>query len=463
MVMGTSRIVVRGIGKGPMTGNSPDSFRPVRVAINAQFAPSTGMGGVESAVSGLIRALGELDDGLVECVVVGPWPDPAWLVPYIGPNQRIVRGPAPRNPVLRRSLGRVLGPLLPAVRRLRDRSVRPLTVRNIPRSDGFYESLNCDVVHFPYQKFAACALPMIYNPHDLQHVHYPQFFDSSTIASREVTYPAGCRLAHTIAVAARCVKQDIVHQYGVDPRKIQVIPWSAPTQAHPEPTTDTLKDIRWKYRLGKCFALYPAMTWPHKNHLRLLEALALCRVRVRQEVQLVCTGHQNDFWPQIRDRILALGLRDQVRFLGLLPPGDLRALYRLAQFVVIPTLFEGACLPLLEAWLDHAAVTCSLVAPLSEMAGDAALFFDPQRVESIAEALAKMATGPQLRDALRRHGAKRLKEFSWRRCAKTYHAVYRRAAGMPLTEEDRWFLNGGRAREPQGRSHARTQPLSRAE
>jgi glycosyltransferase involved in cell wall biosynthesis len=290
---------------------------------------------------------------------------------------------------------------------------------------------------------------MIYNPHDLQHVHYPQFFTSSTIAWREVTYSAGCRLAHTIAVAARCVKQDIVHHYGVDPRKIQIVPWSAPTQAHPEPTTDILKDVRRKYRLEKCFALYPAMTWPHKNHLRLLEALALCRGRTRQEIHLVCTGHQNHFWSQIQDRILALGLQDQVKFLGLVPPSDLRALFRLAQFVVIPTLFEGACLPLFEAWQDDAAVTCSSVAPLSEVAGDAALFLDPQRVESMADALARMARDPQLREALRQRGARRLKEFSWRRCAKTYRAVYRRAAGMALTEEDRWLLNGDRVREPQ--------------
>jgi glycosyltransferase involved in cell wall biosynthesis len=324
---------------------------------------------------------------------------------------------------------------------MRDRAARSITARSVPQSHGFYEQLDCDVVHFPYQTFTACALPTIYNPHDLQHLHYPQFFTPSAIARREATYSAGCRLAHTVAVAARCVKQDIIHHYGVHPRKIQVIPWSAPTEGYPEPTTATVAEIRGRYRLEKCFALYPAVTWPHKNHLRLLEALALCRGRLLQEVNLVCTGYQTHFWREIRDRILALGLRDQVKFLGVLPPTELRALYRLAQFVVIPTLFEGACLPLFEAWQDNAAVTCSSVAPVSEVAGGAVLFFDPHRVESIAAALVQMATDPKLRDALRQRGARQLKEFSWRRCAKTYRAVYRRAAGMPITDEDRWLLN----------------------
>lgn len=427
-----------------MIPKSSGGAGPVRVAINAQFVPRSEIGGVGPAVTGLIRALGELDDGPDEYVIVGPWPDPEWLTSYIGPNQRIVRGPAPHNHVLRRSLGRFLGPLLPAARSLRDRFMPTTAARSVPSSDGFYESLDCDVVHFPYQKFALCALPMIYNPHDLQHLHYPEFFTPAVIEWRESTYSTGCRMAHTVAVAAQCVRQDIAKHYGVDARKIQVIPWSAPTQAYPAPTFATLAGIRNKYRLEMCFALYPAVTWPHKNHLRLLEALAMLRGRAGQAVHLVCTGHQNSYWPQIQRRLRALRLQGQVRFLGVVPPGELRALYRLAQFVVIPTLFEGAGLPLFEAWQDDVAIACSSVAPLSETAGDAALFFDPHRVESIADALAQMTADSHLRDTLRQRGARKLKEFSWRRSAKAYRAVYRRAAGMVLTEEDRSLLDGNR-------------------
>lgn len=427
-----------------MISTSFGGTSPVRVAINAQFVPHGEIGGVGPAVTGLIRALGELDDGPDEYVIVGPWPDPEWLTSYVGPNQRIVRGPAPPNHMMGRSLGRFLGPFLPAARSLRDRCMRTTPARGVPRSDGFYESLNCNVVHFPYQKFALCALPVIYNPHDLQHLHLPEFFAPAVIEWRERTYSTGCRIAHTIVVAAQCVRQDVAQRYSVDARKIQVIPWSAPTQGYPAPTFATLADIRKKYSLEKCFALYPAVTWPHKNHLRLLEALALLRGRTGHVVHLVCTGHQNGYWPQIQHGLRALGLQGQVRFLGVVPPGELRALYRLAQFVVIPTLFEGAGLPLLEAWQDDVAIACSSVAPLSETAGDAALFFDPHCVESIADALAQMATDSHLRDRLRRRGARQLKQFSWRRSAKAYRAVYRRAAGIVLTEEDRSLLDCNR-------------------
>jgi glycosyltransferase involved in cell wall biosynthesis len=290
---------------------------------------------------------------------------------------------------------------------------------------------------------------MIYNPHDLQHLHYPQFFTPAQITWRETIYRTGCRLAHTVAVASEWVKQDIVQHYHVNPDKVQVIPCAPPTQAYHEPDTDALHGASRKYRLKNPFALYPSMTWAHKNHIRLLEAVALLRDRKGLRVNLVCTGHKNDFWPRIEKRLMELELEDQVRFLGMIPPEHLRALYRLARFVVIPSLFEAASGPLFEAWQDDTPVACSMVTSLPEQAGDAALLFDPASVEGIAEAVAEMASDDNLLQDLRRRGRRRLQGFSWERTAKAYRAIYRRAAGVALSEEDRSLLNWDWMREPQ--------------
>jgi glycosyltransferase involved in cell wall biosynthesis len=427
----------------------------MRVIIDAQVMPGKSLGGVEQVIIGLVHALGKLEDGQEEYVVIGPWQDPEWLRPYIGSNERIVRGPR----TLRHPLIRVLGLLRPIARRvynsrrLYNLSGHFLGIERIwsrvPVSDGFYESLGCDVVHFPYQRFVVCALPIIYNPHDLQHLHYPQFFAPLQIAWRERVYPTACHLAHTVAVASQWVKQDIVQHYHVNPDKIQIIPWAPPTQAYTEPTRHYLTEVRRKYQANPPFALYPSVTWEHKNHIKLLEALALLRDRNGLRVNLVCTGHQNDFWRHIHERLEVLKLEEQVSFLGLVPPQDLRALYRLARFVVIPSLFEAASAPLFEAWEDDTPVACSTVTSLPEQAGDAALFFDPLSVESIADAVAKMTTDDNLLQDLRRRGRRRLQDFSWKRTAKAYRAVYRRAAGCTLTEEDRWLLGWDWMREPQ--------------
>ena len=426
----------------------------IRVAINAQFLPNSGGGGAEYVLISLIHALGKLDDGPEEYIIIGPWQNPEWLRPYIGPNQRFVRGPRQ----LQSSVGRVLGPMLPIAVKTRNLLQQLLGISRtwpgVPISDGFYEGLGCNVVHFPYQQFLVCALPTIYNPHDLQHLHFPQFFTPLTIAWRETVYPAGCHFAHTVAAASQWVKQDIVEQYHVNPNKVQVIPMAPLTQAYPEPTPGSLANVREKYKLNSLFTLYPSMTWEHKNHIRLLEAIALLRQRDGLKINLVCTGHKNNFWPHIEERLLELNLQDQVKFLGLVPPQDLRALYRLAQFVVIPTLFEAASGPLFEAWQENVPVACSTVTSLPVQAGDAALLFNPLSVDAIAEAVAQMATKPELREGLKQRGTRRLQDFSWERTAKAYRAVYRRAAGYPLTEEDKWLLSWDWMREPQKKKEA---------
>lgn len=427
----------------------------LRVAINAQLLPSSGAGGIETVLVAL-SALGHLDDGPEEYLFVGPAQQPDWLLDsWRGPRMKIIAGPSPAPPPVSpvapsseplRYVKSALAPLRPLARGVK----RYLsTVSSKGRQTGgrgplnFYEKLNCDVVHFPFQYFEPCAMPAIFNPHDLQHLHYPAFFDEAEILRRETTYRAACEGAHTVVVASKFVKHDVVKQYGIAPERVRVIPWSPPPvrQTSDAARSTLLADAREKYRLPRePFALYPAMTWEHKNHLRLLEAMALLRDRDALEVNLVCTGHQTDFWPHIEQRISELKLTERVRFLGQIPYVELPALYRAAQFVVIPTLFEAASAPLFEAWQQGVPVACSRVTSLPEQAGDAALLFDPASVDSIAAAVARMSTDAMLRADLRRRGTRRLQDFSLERTAKSYRAVYRRAAGRALNEEDRELL-----------------------
>lgn len=433
---------------------------PIRIAINAQIPPQKGSGGVEQGLIGLVSALGKLERDPEEYVVIGPWPEPDWLRPFLGANQRIVRGPRPchrraRGTALLGRFKHTLGPLRPLVGAIW-RSLFSVSSQQSPClwpeasiSDGFYENLGCDIIHFPFQNLVLCALPFIYNPHDLQHVHYPQFFKPSEITWRDTIYRAGCHLAHTIVVGSHWIKQDVIGHYRVDPDKVQVIPWASPTQAYPAPSPAVLAAVQEMYQLRLPFAYYPAVTWEHKNHLRLLEALAYLRDRKGRIVRLVCTGKcYPGLWPHIEERLRALNLNEQVQFLGMVPPTDLRAIYRLSQFVIFPSLFEGGALPMFESWLESTPLACSTATMLPEQAGDAALLFEPCSIPAIADAIQRMATDANLRAELVRRGQQRLQDFSWERTAKAYRAVYRRAAGRSLSEEDRWILSDDRMQKP---------------
>jgi glycosyltransferase involved in cell wall biosynthesis len=416
----------------------------LKVAIDAEIYPHSG--GISSVAIGLVSSLGKLTDSDDEYLIICPAEDPDWLKKYLGPNQstRVRSSPGERGSG--ETFKKMLGPLRPTVRNVY-RKIFPVqqnadtSTDQVPISDGFYESLGCDVLHIPFQNFVMTSLPTIYNPHDLQHLHYPEFFDSSEIARRNSLFPAGCRYANTVVTGSEWVKQDLLNHYALNARKIQVIPWAPPTQAYQKPDQDFLNQVRQKYLLPEKFAFYPAFTWPHKNHLRLLDATALIRNREGLKVNFVFVGGKTSFAPKIEHHILVQNLQEQVWHLGEVSNDVLRALYALTDFVVIPTLFEASSLPLYEAWQDAVPVACSNVTSLPEQAADAALIFDPLSVDSIASAITRMSTEPDLRQRLILRGQERLKDFSWDRTARAYRAVYRRAVGAHLSEEDKHLLN----------------------
>jgi glycosyltransferase involved in cell wall biosynthesis len=432
----------------------------MKVALDAQ--KTVGMsGGVTSFIVNLIHSLGQLRDGSeTYTIIVKSQQQLDMLKPFIGPNQRLViktsssdlrkrvpvQGPTSFPAVLKR----ILGPLLPAARSMQKMISLSGSWAELPLSDGFYESLGCNVLHITTQDFVLCALPTIYNPHDLQHLHYPQFFTPSEIAWRDTIASGGCRFARTVVVGSQWVKDDVVRQYGINPDKVQVIPEAPPTQWPAAPTSEFLTAVRDKYRLQQPFALYPAVTWPHKNHIRLIEALAYLRDTRGLTVNLVCTGSRQDFWPHIEARIEELNLWPQIRNLGFISDEELRAVYRLSQFLVMPSLFEAISLPVFDAWAEGVPVVSSNATSLPDQVQNAAVLFDPHSVESIANAVAKVSTDEALRQRLRERGAERVKDFNWERTAKAYRATYRRAAHFPLSEEDCWLLSWDWIQAPQG-------------
>ncbi len=427
----------------------------LRIAVNAQILERAGSGGVETVLRQL-AGLGQLEDGDEEYVFVGHWADGGdWLKPFLTGRLTIVRAPPPppqNKQIVSESFRNSLGRLRPLARKLKHAFMPPpreteRTRTFVPSSNGFFESLNCDVVHFPYQDYVFCEQPTVYNPHDLQHLHFPQFFSADEFARRETVYRAGCGAAKYIAVASRFVKQDVAENYGIDADKIQVIRWAAPpvNAAAEKPAGENddgaLRTLR-KYEIDhdQPFAIYPAMTWEHKNHIRLLEAIALLRDGENLKINLICTGDRNAFFPVIERRLRALKLDGQVKFTGVVSHEELSALYFRAQFVVIPTLFEAASAPLFEAWRHDVAVACSTVTSLPEQAAGAALLFNPLSVAEIADALKKMSSDELLRATLRAAGAARLQDFSRERTLKSYRALYRKAAGRKLNDEDRYLL-----------------------
>lgn len=416
---------------------------PLRVAIDVRVRPAVN-GGIASAVGSLVQALGRLTDGPEEyTIVVYSQEQLTWLRPLVGPNQRLVIKSQSRKE-------RLLQPVRPAIKSIQRLLTLPRYWPEVPISDGFYEALGCDLIHFPTQGFTVCGMRAVYNPIDLQHLHYPEFFDAWSIASRETIYRAGCNFAQALIVNSHWIKADVVRHYRVDPQKVHVVSEAPSTSSAAEPSPAALAELSEKYHLQEQFAFYPGVTWPHKNHLRLFAALAYLRDRRGLRLQLVCTGSRHEpFWPSILAGIRDLSLESQVSFLGHVPHEHLRGLYRLATVMVLPSLFEANSLPVFEAWLEGTPVACANATGLPEQVDDAALLFDPTDPVSIGDTLETIVTNSALRATLRARGHRRSTEFSWEQTARAYRSIYRQVAGRALTSEEHQALQGVRQQQRQ--------------
>ena len=400
----------------------------LRIGIDARLSDGE-RGGVQQALIGLASGLAELD-GPEEYLFLVRGGEHDWLRPHLRGRCRALE--LPPRPAWKRALD----PIMP---RWAFNAAAPL-LAHVPESDGTIERAGVQVMHLALQSGFATRLPTIYTPHDLLHVHLPELIHPHERRWREAVYPELCRRAAAVTALSRWGKADLVSSLGVAPAKVHVIGWAPAIDAYSEPSGGDLENVRHRHGLPEAFALYPAQTWPHKNHLRLVEALALLRDRLGLVVPLVLTGRENESSVAIRARIRALRLEGQVRFLGFVSPLEIQALYRLARAMIFPSLFEGFGIPVVEAFRVGLPVAYATATSLPEVAGDGGLPFEPGDVSAIASALHRIWTEDELRRELAQRGRRRAAAFSWTETARKLRALYRSVGGQELTERDRDVL-----------------------
>jgi glycosyltransferase involved in cell wall biosynthesis len=397
----------------------------LRVAIDSRVTPDYA-GGVQLFLLGLAHSLGTLSSPDERYVFLVNENEGEWLEPYLGTNSKtLVVGTSldarlNRHPLLGRAAHLAAGV---ADRLLGSRAV------SIPAKPAALDETGLDLVHFATQRGFSTSLPSIYQPWDLQHRHFPEFFTRRQYTVREVQYQAFCHAADRIVVASRWGRDDLVAAFGVDPAKVEVIPLAAPTAAYDEPTAVELEEVRRRLDLPDTFLIYPAHAWHHKNHLALVEAVAIARDELGVELYVVCPGQPYELFATIQRRIERHSLQRQIRFVGWADPLTMQCLYRLCAGMVFPSLFEGWGLPVTEAFQAGVPVACSNATCLPEAAGDAALLFDPEDPQAIAAAAVRLLDSTTRQELIER-GRRRADELSWEKVAAAYRRLYTTVAAV---------------------------------
>lgn len=422
-------------GSGPLVGRP--GAPGLRVCLEARIDPETN-GGVAQFVIGLVSALSRLSNGNERYFVVTQ--DGRWIQRHAsGPCEVVTvpRGNAATASRIKRMVKRL--PVLAKAWSEWSHLLGPLGYR-LARSDGTVERLEADLVHFTWQSGYLTRVPSLYHPHDLQHVHLPQYVTPRDRYIRDLVFRAFCDQAAMVPVASRWVREDVISTLGLSAAKVHVVPFAPLLGEYRAPTPEAVTEMRRRHGLPERYGLYPAQTWPHKNHERLLEAMARARAQGLEEIAFVFTGKMNAHAASLQRKARELGLESRARFLGFVEADELACLYAGAHGMVVPSKFEAGSFPLWEAFQSGVPAACSKVTSLPEQAGDAARLFDPDDVEGMAEAIRAIWTDAGLRATLVEKGRSRLKAFSWDRTARLFRAHYRRLANRGLTAEDAALL-----------------------
>lgn len=359
-----------------------EAASPLRIGVNALYLIPGGVGGTEIYLQSLLAALAEIDP-VNRYFVFTNRETGAALVPKAGNFTAV---PQLVNAVHRpaRLLWEQTALPLAAVRRKLDVMFNP----------GFTAPL-------------FCPCPQVTVFHDLQHKRHPEYFRWFDLPFWRFFLFWSVHVSKLIVAVSAATAEDLGRFYRLPAGKVRMIPSGV----------DPVFFEIGRRRAPERFLLTVSTLHPHKNLERLLRAFATFR-KGRPDFRLmVCGMHGFVAGPlhALRDN---LGLQNAVEFPGWIQREDLYDLYRRADGFLYPSLFEGFGLPILEALAAGVPSACSRIEPLSGIAGEAALQFDPRDETAIATAMERLVQDQELRLRLAEIGPQRAAQFSWKTAAQ---------------------------------------------
>jgi glycosyltransferase involved in cell wall biosynthesis len=259
-----------------------------------------------------------------------------------------------------------------------------------------------------------CPCPQVTVFHDLQHKRHPEYFRWFDLPFWNFFLFWSAHVSRLLLAVSDATAADLRKIYRLPQARVRVarlgvdrVFFDIAERRRPEP-----------------FLLAVSTLHPHKNLDGLLKAFALFR-KARPEFRLVVCGIHGFFTGPLVDLRDSLGLRDAVEFPGWVPREQLHDYFARAWAFLYPSLFEGFGLPVLEALAAGVPSACSAIEPLSGIAGDAALQFDPRDCHAIVNAMERLTGDSELRKRLAVAGPRRASQFSWEATAEVTLAALR--------------------------------------
>jgi glycosyltransferase involved in cell wall biosynthesis len=261
--------------------------------------------------------------------------------------------------------------------------------------------------------------PTVLSMHDIQHVHYPEFFSWARRLSRRITYNLSASHATGLQASSEFIKQDLLaHFRNLAPQQIAVIPEGVNTATFSSLAKADSELSR--YNLPDRFLFYPAQLWPHKNHITVLRALKEIETLHTVRIPLVLTGFAYSGAPAILKFIRQHSM-DYVVYLGKVPFENLVGLYQRATYLITAVLYESSSLPVLEAAAAGTPIIASRTPPNIELARILQLnLFSPLGVDELARLIYSLWNDKKTCELQIAHNRRHIEMYSWENAAQKY-------------------------------------------
>lgn len=259
-------------------------------------------------------------------------------------------------------------------------------------------------------------LPQCLVVHDLSFLHYPSFNKRSHLLYYKHYTPAFLQKAKRIVTVSEFSKADIINQYKTNKEKIDVIYNGIKDVFRPLSPAEK-EETQNKYSDGKNYFVYAGAIHPRKNLTNLLKAFSIFKKRQQSNWKLLLTGRLAWKYEHFTKSLSSYKYRNDVVLTGYVAEDEMVKIIGAAYALVYPSVWEGFGVPVTEAMRSHVPVITSANSSMQEIAGDAALYFDPSNHTDIADKIMLLYKDESLRGRLIEKGKERAMLFDWDRSA----------------------------------------------
>jgi glycosyltransferase involved in cell wall biosynthesis len=314
------------------------------------------------------------------------------------------------------------------------RLISPNPYRRLGYQFGFLlRSERPDVLHVQYTAPLHCATPVVVTVHDVSFVDHPEFFSRFRQQQLSLTVKRTIRQAARVLTCSEFSRQAIARAYDLDPAKISVVPNAASAAFYPRDRDEAAAIVRQRFGFTQPYLLCVGNLQRRKNQIGLIRAFAaLMKAHPELPHHLVCVGKETPQANEIYTVARNSGIQERIHFTGFVSDEVLPWLYSGSDLFIFPSFYEGFGIPLLEAMACGCLVASSNRTAMPEVAGNAAIYFDPSSVDGIAKTIYDMLTNLAHSQSLVEASLERARRYSWTHSAEIVLNAYREAAGKPL-------------------------------